>query len=108
MKITRVISWAVVAAALFMGWQLIRADDTLYLIYLHGPQGNLIGVNVLEISTIREPTEGASSHLAPGTKCTLVMANGQFNLIAETCQEVVRKIAALGAAYRPAPQEEGK
>jgi hypothetical protein len=79
------------------------AAHTVYLIHVHGPTGQDIEVNVIEISSIREPREDAQSHFATGTKCLIYMTSGQFISTAETCEDIVKKIAVLD---QPVPEKQ--
>ena len=90
--------------------ELVPAADTLYLIYLHGPQKQEVEVNVLEISTIREPRKDAKGHFAEGVECLLYMTNGQAIQIVESCHAVIDRIKALGATQKPVPdiEKEGR
>lgn len=73
----------------------VAAAHTLYLIHVHGPAGQEIEVNVIEISSIREPRKDSQSHFAKGTQCLIYMTSGQFIATIETCQVVEEKITAL-------------
>ena len=75
---------------------MLANPGVVYLIHVHGPDGEQeIEVNVQEISSIRQPREGTEGHLAEGTHCVLYMSNSKFISTAETCREIVKKIAAL-------------
>jgi hypothetical protein len=66
-------------------------DLALDLLYVHGPDGlQEIEINVAEISSIREPREGAQGHFAPGTACLIYMTSGQFIPVHESCPEIIR------------------
>ena len=71
----------------------------LYLILVHGPNGQDIEINITEISSIRQikkDTSGTSAdHFARGVNCIVIMTNGKFIGVIETCPEVVEKIANL-------------
>lgn len=73
----------------------VAAAHTLYLIHVHGPAGQEIEVNVVEISSIRQPREDSQSHFAKGTKCLIYMTSGQFIATTESCEDVEAKITAL-------------
>jgi hypothetical protein len=69
---------------------------TVYLIHVHGPDNEQeIEINVAEISSIRQPREGSEGHFSEGVRCLVYMTNGKFISTAETCRELVKKIAAL-------------
>jgi len=63
----------------------------LLLISLHGPGGQLLIINPLEISSLRSPLE-SNSHFARGTHCIVVMSNGRVNATLEDCLTVQRQI----------------
>jgi hypothetical protein len=66
-------------------------DLALDLLYLHGPDGvQEIALNVAEISSVREPREGAQGHFAPGTNCVIYMTSGQFIPVHESCPDIIR------------------
>jgi hypothetical protein len=66
-------------------------DLALDLLYLHGPDGQQeIEINVAEVSSVREPREGAQGHFAPGTHCLIYMTSGQFIPVHEGCAEIIR------------------
>ena len=59
------------------------------LVGLHTPNGHVFEINPAEISSAREPRDvGGGQHWANGTHCVLIMTNGRFNAVAETCVEV--------------------
>ena len=59
---------------------------------LHGPGGQEIDVNPLEITSVREPQEGSEGHFPKGTRCILKMTNGTSNFVVESCPEVRRLV----------------
>jgi hypothetical protein len=61
----------------------------LALIELHTPGGSRIYVNPSEITSVRPLREfGGGGHFAPGTRCVVIMTNGNFNGVTEACEEV--------------------
>ena len=61
----------------------------LALIELHTPNAGRIYINPLEITAVRPLRDFAGGgHFARGTRCVVVMTNGQFNGVTETCEEV--------------------
>jgi hypothetical protein len=58
--------------------------------FLHGPSGNQIVLNVEEISSIREITDGDNYH--DEVHCVVTMTNGKVFGIAEGCIEVFKVI----------------
>jgi len=71
------------AAALLVG---------LTLIDLHGPGGQLIGINPEEVTSVREPM--AKDHFARGVRCLVYLSNGNFITVTETCITVRKKLIA--------------
>jgi len=58
------------------------------LIELHGPTNQIIYVNPHEIASVREPLSVNQRHFAAGTRCIVVMANGNFIAVSNTCSDV--------------------
>ena len=70
--------------------------EPLELIVLHAPSGQqLIYINPVEITSLRAPLPGARQHFAPGARCIIVVTNGSFISVSETC-DMVRRL--LGEA----------
>lgn len=94
-----VIFFVIIFLCILLGATLgsvIANPGVVYLIHVHGPDGEQeIEVNVQEISSIRQPREGSTENFAEGTRCILYMSNSKFIMTAETCREIVKKIAAL-------------
>ena len=67
--------------------KLPLASESRHLAFLdlHAPDGIRIAVNVSEISSIREPREGAFHERV---RCTLVMTNKSYISVAEDCGAV--------------------
>ena len=63
---------------------------------MHAPDGQELVLNIGEISSIRKPQAQADlqQHFAKGTKCILVMTNGKFISTTESCNEIIKAIAA--------------
>ena len=59
---------------------------------LHGPNGQVIKVNVDQITSLRMPQVSAGDHFAKGVHCLLKMTNGSTNGVTETCDTVFRMI----------------
>ena len=56
------------------------------LIELHGPDGQIVWLNPAEISTLRMPTSAdLKRHFPSGARCIVVMSNGKFVAVTETC-----------------------
>jgi hypothetical protein len=67
----------------------VAALAYLALIELHTPNAGLIYINPLEITAVRPLRDFAGGgHFARGTRCVVVMTNGNFNGVTETCEEV--------------------
>jgi hypothetical protein len=62
----------------------------LSLIALHAPNGQLIEINPDHVSSLRSISDLAvkGKHFPPATHCIIVMTNGNFNAVAETCEQV--------------------
>lgn len=65
---------------------------TLVLVELHTPHG-VIHLNPQEVSSIREPY--SVGHFSPNVKCVIVMTNGRFFSLAETCDDARRKLEGV-------------
>jgi hypothetical protein len=74
--------------------KLAAALALLYLIFVHGPEGQEVQLNINEISSIRQPRE-AEGHFSADVRCLVFMTNGKFVGTTETCHEVVGKIAQV-------------
>ena len=59
------------------------------LILVHGPGGEEIQINPKSISSLRIVGKVAKEHVAPGTRCVLLMSNSKFIATRETCAEIV-------------------
>jgi hypothetical protein len=59
---------------------------------LHGPNGQMIKVNVDQITSLRSPQISAGDHFAKGVHCLLKMTNGHTNGVTETCDVVLQMI----------------
>lgn len=59
------------------------------LIELHGPEGQRAYVNTRAISNLREPSDGdLRTHFARRVRCVVVLLNGRFLAVRESCDEV--------------------
>ena len=63
-------------------------------VLVHGPDGQVIELNVNEISSIREPRESTESHSAKDTNCIVIMTNGKFITAREECSKIIEMIQA--------------
>jgi hypothetical protein len=61
----------------------------LSLVELHGPSGQIIEINPVEVSSVRAPID-TPGHWGSGTRCVIVMTNGKSNAIKEDCATVLR------------------
>jgi hypothetical protein len=64
---------------------------SIRLIFVHGPGGQEIELNVAEISSIRQPRD-TEEHFTGDVQCVIIMSNGKFVGVTETCAQVVLKI----------------
>jgi hypothetical protein len=93
-----------VLKGLLLGSLLLCADTGIVLVELQGPAGQHIYVNPQEVASVREPRGVDTGHWAKGVKCLVVMANGRFLTVVETCEQV-RQILLTGDPKPPsAPQ----
>jgi hypothetical protein len=62
----------------------------IHLLTLHAPNGQMIELNPAEVSSVRMPQDQAvkTRHFPPTTHCIVVMTNGLFNAVMETCEQV--------------------
>jgi len=67
-----------------------------HLLILHGPDGQIIAVNPMEIITVREPRSEFAAHFPKGTNCICHTADGKFIAVAEECATVRDLIENLG------------
>ena len=67
-------------------------DEGIELAELHAPNGQRLFVQPSQIVSIREPAEVAKRQFGPGTKCVVVVANGQFYAVRESCDTVTRMV----------------
>ena len=63
----------------------------LLFVELHGPTGQPLYVNAVEVSSLRQPIEALKNY-AKGVNCVLLMASGRTLAVAETCAAVARKL----------------
>ena len=62
------------------------------LVTLHAPGGQAIYVNPAGVSSVREPQTVNRHYFAGGTRCVLLMTNGQVISVAEDCAEVLARL----------------
>jgi len=70
-----------------MKWFLLA----LHFIIVHAPNGDEIGLNASEISSLREPRD-AEGHWHKDVNCVIVMTNGRFISTAETCKRIAEMV----------------
>ena len=70
----------------------MKALFVMALIQLTGPGGQHIEVNPAEVSSLREPRGVHSGHFAAGTRCIVIMANGNLISAGETCAEISQRL----------------
>ena len=63
----------------------------LFFILVHGPDGQEIELNIVEISSVRQPRE-SEGHFSKDVKCLIFMTNGKFVGVKETCGDVIGMI----------------
>lgn len=61
------------------------------LLYLTGPDHQMIAINPAEIVSIRTPRDG---HFPKGTRCLIHMVDGKFIAVVETCKAVENAIVS--------------
>lgn len=67
------------------------------LLELHGPDGQVVYVNPLEISSLRAPTAVDLHRYFPrGTHCVVSTTNGKFVASVETCAAIRDKLERPG------------
>ena len=71
-------------------------------VLLHGPDRQVIYLNTHEITTIREPTAANRRHFVAGTRCVVVLTNGNFVAVQEGCEVVHARVEAV----KPLPHPE--
>ena len=72
----------------------VGLSAAVLLVTLHAPGGQPVYVNPQSVSSVREPQTVNRAHFAPGTRCALLMTNGQVISIAEDCATVRDKLSA--------------
>jgi hypothetical protein len=72
---------------------LIDLLAAVQLLFVHGPDGQMLELNIDQISSIREPraTEG---HFHKDVKCIIIMSNNRLVAIVETCNDVLNYLQA--------------
>src|SRR5262245_50181899 len=73
-----------------MPLMLVAAEGVFVLVYT--PSGEEIILNVAEISSIRQPTEGDRKQFHQDVHCVVVMGNARTIGIKETCRELLYRI----------------
>ena len=64
----------------------------LHLIFVHGPDGQRIELNVTEISSIREMRDTEGTHFGRNVNCIVFMTNGKFIGTIEECDAILEAI----------------
>jgi hypothetical protein len=62
------------------------------LVELHGPGNQIIYVNPSQITNIREPRDMNLRHFAVGTRCVVIMTNGNFIAVHDPCRVVRQQL----------------
>jgi len=65
---------------------------TTNLITLHGPDGQVIALNPLEVITVRTPRGEVQQHFPKNTTCVVHTADGKFIAVQEDCATVRRRV----------------
>jgi hypothetical protein len=73
---------------------MIFAVVALTLLQFTGPTGVRIDLNGEAMTSIRDPHSMSGGHWVKGTNCVIVMSNGRFIAVKETCDEVRQAIGA--------------
>lgn len=68
-----------------------------HLVELHGPDGQVIYLNTHEITSLREPRAINRRQFVAGTRCVVVMSNGNFVAVQDRCEQVRDRV---DEAYR--------
>ena len=63
----------------------------LLFIVLHGADHQPVAINAAEISSLRVPGETEIGNYAAHVKCVVIMTNGKFIGVIETCREIFLK-----------------
>jgi hypothetical protein len=64
------------------------------LVELEGPSGQEIFVNPHEVTSLRSPRGMNQGHFSPGTRCVVVMTNGNILAATQPCANIRRAIEA--------------
>ena len=75
---------------------ILPAGEGIELVELHAVHGARMFVQPSQIVSIREPAEVVRREFAAGTRCVIVMSNGQFYAVRETCDTVTRLVERRG------------
>lgn len=67
------------------------------LVTFHMVDGRVIHLNPAEITQVINPTESGNKVLIDKVKCVIVLTDGNFVSIAETCEEALRALKQGGA-----------
>ena len=74
--------------ALLLALPLTLVDDPeVILIRLHGPNGQVIYINPVQVVSVRPPR--VPDHVTPDIHCLLHTADGKFIAVSETCEQFV-------------------
>jgi hypothetical protein len=64
----------------------------ILLVTLHAPGGQPVYVNPSGVSSVRAPQTVSKHYFAKGTRCALLMTNGQIIAVTEDCDEVLARL----------------
>ena len=68
----------------------------LFLLQLHGPNGQIIDVNPNEITSLRSPQAGSENHFGKNVHCLIKMTNGAVNAVVEDCEWIRVQLERIG------------
>jgi hypothetical protein len=72
----------------------------ILLVSLTAPDGARIDINATQVTSVREPRGVKEGHFAPETRCLVVMSNGKFIAVRETCEDVRGALRGTSLPHR--------
>jgi len=64
------------------------ADYAVHLIILHGPDGQIVALNPMEVTSVRDTRAEFRDHFHKSTRCLVFTADGKFIGVTEDCASV--------------------
>ena len=64
----------------------------VFLVPLHGLEGQTIWVSPRKVVSVRTPRDMAENHYAPGVQCVLEMTNGTRVVVVDPCKDVLEAL----------------